>query len=426
MPITRILAAHPRRLVAIGLLLVLIGVAVWRISVHTAAWSHFKQGKTALEREDPAEALRQFSSCLETWPEDAESHFLAAQAARRAGDLSTARLQLNESSRFGWPHAAVEVEEALLRAASGDLAWGVHILLQAAHENHPDSPEIFAILVPALLAEFRLVDADWLAAKWVELRPQLAKAWSCHADILERLGRKEQAVTALRQLVKLTPEDKQARLNLARLLIELRRDEAEAAQHLEWLMSVDPKNPAVAVQLAACREVQGRPDDAITILDRSLVEHPTHAPTLHLRGRFEMNRGRPEVAREFLRRAVASDPSDRELLYSYFLCIQRVGTPTEIRAAEEQWKKCDTDLKRVAELGRAIATTPDDPNLRREIGELFLRNHRDADGLRWLDSALQIDPNHAPTHRVLADYYARTGRADLAAQHRNAASIDRR
>jgi Flp pilus assembly protein TadD len=254
----------------------------------------------------------------------------------------------------------------------------------------------------------------------------LAKAWAYHADILERLGRKEQAVSALRQLVKLTPEDKQARLNLARLLIHLRRDEGEAAEHLEWLMSVDPKNPAVLVQLAACREVQGRPDEAISILDRSLVEHPSHAPTLHLRGRFEMNRGRPEVAREFLRRAVASDPSDRELLYSYFLCVQQVGTPAEIRAAEEQWKQCDADLKRVAELGRAIATTPDDPNLRREMGELFLRNHREADGLRWLDSALQIDPKHAPTHRVLADYYAKTGRADLAERHRNAAGIDRR
>jgi Flp pilus assembly protein TadD len=426
MPITRILGAHRRRFFAIGLLLVLVGVAVWRISVHTAAWSHFKQGKTALERDDAAEALRQFDSCLETWPEDAESHFLAAQAARRSGDLLNARRHLNESMRFGWPHAAIEVEEALLRAASGDLAWGVHVLLRAAHDNHPDSPEILAVLVPALLAEFRLVDADWLAAKWVELRPQLAKAWTCQADILERLGRKEQAVNALRQLVKLTPEDKQARLNLARLLIELRRDEGEAAEHLEWLMGVDPKNPAVAVQLAACREVQGRPDEAIAILDRSLVDHPSHAPTLHLRGRFEMNRARPGTAREFLRRAVASDPSDRELLYSYFLCVQQVGTPDEIRAAEEQWKRCDADLKRVGELGRAIATTPDDPNLRREMGELFLRNHREVDGLRWLDSALQIDPNHAPTHRVLADYYDRTGRADLAARHRNAAKIDRR
>jgi Flp pilus assembly protein TadD len=426
MPTTRILGTHPRRLVALGLLAVLLGVAVWRISVHTAAWSHFKQGKSALERENPTEALRQFSDCLQTWPEDAESHFLAAQAARRAGDLSTARRHLNEASRFGWPHAAIEVEEALLRAASGDLAWGVHVLLQAAHENHPDSPEIVALLVPALLAEFRLVDADGLAAKWTELRPQLAKAWAYHADILERLGRKEQAVSALRQLVKLTPEDKQARLNLARLLIDLRRDEGEAAEHLEWLMSVDPKNPAVSVQLAACREVQGRPDEAISILDRSLVEHPSHAPTLHLRGRFEMNRGRPEAAREFLRRAVASAPADRELLYSYFLCVQQVGTPAEIRAAEEQWKQCDADLKRVAELGRAIATTPDDPNLRREMGELFLRNHREVDGLRWLDSALKIDPKHAPTHRVLADYYDRTGKADLAARHRNAAGLDRR
>jgi tetratricopeptide (TPR) repeat protein len=409
-----------RRLAGFGLLAALLGLAAWQATVHASAWSHFTRGKAALDHDDPAEALRQFDQCLETWTGYAEGHFLAARAARRSADLLSARRHLDEAARLGWDRSSVELEEAMLQARSGDLAPGVHILLRAVQENHPDTPEILPILVPAFLAEFRLLDAAWMTARWVELCPESPQAWAYHADVLERLRQKSDAVDALRRLVKLTPDDRKARLSLARLLIELRQGEGEAAEHLEWLTAADPKNPAVAVQLAACRELQGRTDDARATLDRLLTEHPRDAPALHLRGRLELNHGHAAVAVGFLRRAAEVDPSDRELLYSLFLCLQQVGTPAEVREAEERWKRCDADLKRVGELGKVIATAPDDPDPRREIGEIFLRNGREPDGLRWLDSALQINPNHGPTHRVLAAYYERTGRPDLAARHRAA------
>jgi tetratricopeptide (TPR) repeat protein len=413
-------AIRLRRLTGIGLIAALLGVAAWQVAVHASAWAHLNRGKAALDRDDPAEALRQFERCLETWTDSPEAHFLAARAARRAADLHAARRHLDEAARLGWARSAVEVEDALLRAKAGDLAGGVHVLLRAVHDNHPDTPEILPVLVPAFLAEFRLLAAASLTARWVEVSPQTPQAWAHHADVLERLGQKENAVASLRRLAELTPDDRQARLNLARLLIELRRDDGEAAGHLEWLAAADPKNPAVAVQLAACRELQGRTDEAATILDRLLADHPRDAAALHRRGRLELNHGRAEVAVGFLRRAAEVDPSDRELLYSLFLGLQRVGTPAEVREAEARWKQCEADLKRVGELGKVIATTPDDPNPRREIGELFLRNGRAPDGLRWLDSALKIDPAHAPTHQVLADHYERTGRPDLAARHRAA------
>ena len=68
-------------------------------------------------------------------------------------------------------------------------------------------------------------------------------------------------------------------------------------------------------------------------------------------------------------------------------------------------------------LPRAIASSPKDADLRREIGELFLRNGQTEQGLRWLDSALVIDPRHRATHRVLAEYYTKRGNSALARQH---------
>jgi Flp pilus assembly protein TadD len=48
------------------------------------------------------------------------------------------------------------------------------------------------------------------------------------------------------------------------------------------------------------------------------------------------------------------------------------------------------------------------------MGELFLRNGREQDGLRWLRSALREQPDHGPTRQALAAYYERKGQTDRA------------
>src|SRR5207247_1050780 len=124
----------------------------------------------------------------------------------------------------------------------------------------------------------------------------------------------------------------------------------------------------------------------------------------------------------YLRKAAELERSDPEVLYALFLCIQQTGTAAEAAEAEARWKQADADLKQVGELAKAIAAAPRDPELRRQMGELFLRNGRDAEGIRWLESALRERPDHVKTHEILAAYYDRTGRPDRAAEHRDAAA----
>ena len=85
----------------------------------------------------------------------------------------------------------------------------------------------------------------------------------------------------------------------------------------------------------------------------------------------------------------------------------------------------DADMTRMAEVMRLINASPSDPAPRHEAGILLFRNGQELEGLRWLQNALQHDPNYAPTHQFLADYYAKQGNADLAAQHRRLAEQGR-
>ena len=48
-------------------------------------------------------------------------------------------------------------------------------------------------------------------------------------------------------------------------------------------------------------------------------------------------------------------------------------------------------------------------------GEVLLRNGQEEEGLRWLRSALAVQPDHAATHRTLAGYYQTKGKPALAA-----------
>jgi predicted Zn-dependent protease len=269
------------------------------------------------------------------------------------------------------------------------------------------------------MAEFRMIEAQGLAEKWIQLRPESAAAWAQHGEILVRRLRKAEAVTALREAVRLDPNGRRTRMSLARMLIETRQSPAEAAEHLEWLREKEPKNPEVAVLTAMCREAQGRPDEAAAILDRLIAENARDAKAHYHRGRLELNRGQAAAAAPHLRRAAELDPSDPEILNSLLLCVQQVGTPAEIREVEERWKRCDADLKRVTDLARLISASPRNPDLRREMGELFLRNGREREGIRWLESALREQSDHVPTHRLLADYYERIGEETLAEHHRS-------
>ena len=63
------------------------------------------------------------------------------------------------------------------------------------------------------------------------------------------------------------------------------------------------------------------------------------------------------------------------------------------------------------------------PRVPYEIGSIFLRLGQERLGLDWLYRALAHDPNHRPTHQALAEYYAKKGDQERAAQHAQRAGV---
>src|SRR5205823_3225847 len=122
---------------------------------------------------------------------------------------------------------------------------------------------------------------------------------------------------------------------------------------------------------------------------------------------------------KWLRQACELEPGDYRAHYQLSQCLEHQGKEADARALLPKLDQIDADLRRIHEiLVVRLAETPHDPALYMEVGVLCLRAGQDAEGLHWLNEALEEDPHHEPTHRALADYFDKHGNPALAARHR--------
>jgi hypothetical protein len=104
-----------------------------------------------------------------------------------------------------------------------------------------------------------------------------------------------------------------------------------------------PEDSAVVVALARCRIDLAEPDAAQQLLDELLAKHPDCAPALIERGRLALHRGEAAHAEEWLRRAVAWAPQNREACFGLHLCLQAQGKDEEDKKCLDQLHTLEID-----------------------------------------------------------------------------------
>jgi predicted Zn-dependent protease len=273
-------------------------------------------------------------------------------------------------------------------------------------QDHPDTPLILEALAHGYLQHYRLPEARVCLNLWLERQPDnpqaLALLGQFHLDYERATDR---AVEKYRRAVELDPDHEEARLGLAIALLQS-TGFAEAAVHLERLRQCQPNNLRVGVGLAECRYALDEPDEALRLLDRVLARQPQFAPALALRGRLALENGQYEAAETWLRQAVRGSPGDHQARYNLIRCLNHNDKVPEAQGHEKWLKQREQDVKRFHEIvTRDLAKKPRDPVLHCTLGELLLRSGHQAEGLRWLESALRQDPHYAPARRALAEYH---------------------
>jgi predicted Zn-dependent protease len=177
----------------------------------------------------------------------------------------------------------------------------------------------------------------------------------------------------------------------------------------------------VPVRLARCQYMLNRKEDAWRTLDAAIAKDPGNGLALRTMGQFSLSESRPADAETHLRKAAAALPDDYQAHWFLYDSLRQQGKPD----APEKLKQAEAVRDRSERLGdlqsRRLAEQPLDPALHVEMAAILIRAGKNDLAMTWLNSALSLDANFRPAHRMLAEHYSKTGNSALAAEHRKLA-----
>jgi tetratricopeptide (TPR) repeat protein len=371
-----------------------------------AAW-HWREAKKAIDHGDFRGAEDALHYCISIWPSSAETHFLLARTARRAGDLDEARARLGEARQLNGAGDAIELEELLLQAQSGSIIQVEPRLRELLAAGHADEPLILEALVRGCLFYNFTKDACRWSGVWTERHPDDWQAYYWQGVALNAAAQPDSAVESYQAALKGNPDYADARLRLAELLLRLQRY-PEAREHFHAVLLADPNGAAALLGVAQCQRAAGQTDQARATVERALAQEPS-AGALRLRGLLALDREDPRQAVIYLRRAEAADPNDRVTLKNLAAALRLIGEDAEAKQYEKRAEQIAKDEKRLDQLTKDAFAKPTDVVLRTEAGTLCLHIGRFQEALRWLTGALALDHAYEPARKALNEYFDTLG-----------------
>ena len=396
-------------------ILAAIGTEVWALHAYAEA------GR-ALNEDRLDDASNQVAFCLAVWPWSADTHFLAARIDRLNGAFPEAEHHLDECRRLQGQTARTQLEVLLLRAERGEVDKVGDDLLYAAGQDKADERDILEALARGNMRKMRYLPAQALLDRCLERYPDDVHALDWRGWVLERLGQEEKAAEDYKQALELSPGRAEVRMRLAELYLD-HSDPVQAEPHLLQLSKMDTNRPEVLLGLARCRFLQGRLNEARSLLDRVLAAQPEEPTALLYRGKLEMQTEppRPEAAEAYFRRALNVDPNDVQAHSALYDSLRsQPGRASEADAELKRYNELVVIARRIQTLlANEVEQASTNPMPAYELGKLNLDLGNDDAALYWLNKvALVRDANHKPTHALLADYYEKKGDKKEAELHR--------
>lgn len=412
---------HPAWTLAAALLVGVFGFWLWRDLRSRWVLAERTRAEEALATQDFDAARRHLDRCLLYRPDDPKLSLLSAQAARRAEKYPEAEEHLRRyQDLVGDATEEGTLELAMLLAQRGELPQSESHLLSCLAARHPATDLILESLALSYVTTYRLDEALYMLDRLLARQPDNVTALLTRGILYESATHKDKALKDYRHAVEARPDNPRALLRLAEALQASHKLE-EAIPYYERLLERDPTHAGALLGLAGCRRDTGDVDAASALLDELAVAHPDYDAGILDRGRLALQRGQFEEAERLLRRAVELRPADDLTHHHLSLCLQAQGKQSESKTHRERADQIDRDRKQLFRLYPQAMRSPQDPAPRLELGRICLRNGQEKEALRWLMGALQIAPDHRPTHQALADYYLEHGDTDRAEFHRRRA-----
>jgi tetratricopeptide (TPR) repeat protein len=228
-----------------------------------------------------------------------------------------------------------------------------------------------------------------------QLDPNDVKVWLALGKVAHDLGDAAESSSAFEEVLKRTPNDREALIGLVTDLLNSSR--AEAATH--WLneglrnLSDDPTLLGLAARHA--RDL-GRVDQAVELASKALKIDAYELNALLVRARVGLAAGQDEQVLQDLERALASHPNNTGAWQLLVQVQTRLGMAEQARESIVKQRQASARTALMDQLTREIADRPDDPEPRWRIGQAAAESRAYLLASRCFEAALALDPNCKP------------------------------
>lgn len=221
---------------------------------------------------------------------------------------------------------------------------------------------------------------------------------------LLQLERHRAALDALDRALELREAFPEARLARARVWMRM-GEYAPAEGDLRRILDLQPDSLPALFNLGFILYRTGRYEEAMERLEAVRVRHPDHPDAPYLMGKAAMRLGLEDRARREFEAAIRLDPDNAGAYFNLGNLLVREG---ESREGEEFLArfKVLSDAQTAREHRREVVS-----GLVLE-GYLLQKEGRMEDAIGKYRAALEVEPDHVPTHKDLAILYLAQGRME--------------
>jgi tetratricopeptide (TPR) repeat protein len=356
-------------------------------------------------------------------PRAAEPYYYQAWLSLVDEQPRDAVAAVDEARRLGYDTSRIDILSAIYHARADRFGDAEPILERAFLQESEPQEMVAKALARIYLSSYRLDRAIKVIERWQILVPEDPEPYIWSNEIASRSD-VEPAVLVqnYRAALERDPNLDKARVGLATALAKDRRFD-ESNQEFQDYLKRNPKDAAAYVGLGRNAFQQGNIEESSKYFESALEVNPREPEALKELGQIDLRLGRLQKARERLQLLAEIQPFDHEVRYSYAQALKLTGDEERSRAEIDVAGRLRKEHDQIVQLRYEVLKNPRDLAARFQVAQWMMEHGHEDEGLKWTTEILRANPRHAPTHRILANYYGKRGEVGLANYHRLSARV---